>query len=282
MQQEDSPEIVAYDASDGTRASMRVFRADVSDRPVAVCIPAMGVCGSYYTPFAQALRRAGLHVTTCDLRGAGSSSVRATRNCDFGYKEIIEIDMPALIAAVRNQFPNNRRIIVGHCLGGQMGALYLSTCEEAAHGIVLVASSNLHYRGWPLLMWLPFLAMVGLFRALGAMLGYVPTGRVGFAGNEGKRTIVDWSNSCLTGDYLVCGSDHDYERSLNLMRKPVLAISFELDLYGPPRAVANLLCKLRCASVTHREFSRHHAGLENADHFTWSTRPLVMVETTRG
>jgi predicted alpha/beta hydrolase len=57
----------------------------------------MGVRGSYYTDFAKMLSRAGFNVVTSDLRGVDSSSVRASRSCDFGYEEIISLDLPALV-----------------------------------------------------------------------------------------------------------------------------------------------------------------------------------------
>ena len=85
----DSEEALAYSASDGARAQMAVFPAREAGAPVLVCLPAMGVRASYYAPLARAISAAGLHAVTSDLRGLGTSSLRPTRACDFGYEEIL-------------------------------------------------------------------------------------------------------------------------------------------------------------------------------------------------
>ena len=117
MLEHESYETVEYHAKDGTRATMRIFPADHANVPVVVCLPAMGVRCTYYNNFAQILSRAGFNVVTSDLRGIGSSSIRASRRCDFGYEEIISVDLPALIGAVQQRFPSSERLLLGHSLG---------------------------------------------------------------------------------------------------------------------------------------------------------------------
>jgi len=275
----DSPQSVEYCARDGTRASMLVFRADDPAAPVVVCLPAMGVRGGYYKEFAQALSRAGLHVITSDLRGVGSSSARASRTCDFGYGEILDLDLPALIETVNKCFPSNARLLLGHSLGGQLSALHLSAHEGVAQGVILVAACNVHYKGWSLRRRWRVLGTTILFRVMGRVLGYVPAGKFGFAGNEARTVAVDWSNNCWTGKYVIANSAHDYEQSLKRMARPVLAISFERDRLAPRKSVENFLGKLGAAPVTARHFSRDHPGLENVGHFDWVKRPQVVVET---
>lgn len=281
MSVDEDDQVIEYRANDGARAATRVFRADNAAAPVVICLPAMGVRGRYYVDFAQALSRAGLHAITSDLRGIDSSSVRASRACDFGYKEILDLDMPPLLGAVRERFPANTRLLLGHSLGGQLSALYLSAHPDAAAGVIMIAACNVHYKGWPSPMRWRVLGMAVLLRTLGAALGYVPAGRLGFAGNEARTVVVDWSNNCFTGRYIIANSNHDYERSLKQMAKPVLAISFESDNLAPPRSVDNFLGKLAASRVTTRHFSRDHPGLEKARHFDWAKRPQVVVETIR-
>jgi predicted alpha/beta hydrolase len=106
-------------------------------------------------------------------------------------------------------------------------------------------------------------------------------GPKGLAGNEARTVVVDWSNNCLTGRYVIANSDHDYEQSLKQMARPVLAMSFEFDKLAPRQSVDNFLCKLGAALVTHRHLSRNHPGLEKVGHFDWAKRPRVVVETIR-
>jgi predicted alpha/beta hydrolase len=120
-----------------------------------------------------------------------------------------------------------------------------------------------------------------LLRTLGALLGHVPAGRIGFAGNEARTVVVDWSNNAFTGRYVVANSDHDYEASLSRMAKPVLAISFELDQFAPRKSVENLICKLTSSSVTHRHFAADDAALAKAGHFDWAKRADAIVAVIR-
>ncbi len=90
-----SDSTLQVEADDGAWSELTVFRAprDAAAAPVFVCLPAMGVPKSYYTPLAEALRGQGFHAVTADLRGIGPSSVRAGRHVDFGYHEMGEFDL---------------------------------------------------------------------------------------------------------------------------------------------------------------------------------------------
>jgi predicted alpha/beta hydrolase len=276
-----SPQIIEYCASDGVRASFRLFPTADPDAPVVICLPAMGVRGRYYSDFACLLSKSGFHVLTSDLRGIDSSSVRASRHCDFGYEEIINRDLPALVEAARRRFPSNERLLLGHSHGGQLGALYLSTHPDAARALVLIAACNVYYRGWSGLGRWRVLRTAMLLRTLGALLGYVPAGRIGFAGNEARTLVVDWSNNAFSGRYVVANSDHDYEASLSRMAKPVLAVSFELDQFAPRKSVENFICKLASSSVTHRHFAADDEALARAGHFDWAKRASAVVAAIR-
>jgi predicted alpha/beta hydrolase len=277
----DSSQIVGYCAQDGARASFRLFAADDPGAPVVICLPAMGVRGRYYSDFAQMLSRSGFHVLTSDLRGNDSSSVRASRHCDFGYEEIINRDCPALFDAARQRFPANERLLLGHSLGGQLGALYLSAHPDAARALILIAAGNVYYRGWSGLRRWRVLGTALLLRTLGALLGYVPAGKIGFAGNEARTVVIDWSNNCFSGRYVLANSNHDYEESLKRLAKPVLAISFELDQLAPPRSVEYLLGKLALSSVTRRYFVADDEALARAGHFDWAKRAGAVVGAIR-
>jgi predicted alpha/beta hydrolase len=278
--EDQSPQIVEYSTRDGARASFRLFPANDPNAPVVICAPGMGVRGRYYSDFAQMLSRSGFHVLTSDLRGVDSSSLRASRNSDFGYEEIINCDFPALLDAAQQRFFSNERLLLGHSLGGQLSALYLSVYPDAARALILIAAGNVYYKGWSGLWRWRILGTMVLLRTLGALLGYVPAGKR-FAGNQARTVVVDWSNNCFTGRYVVANSTHDYEASLQRMRKPVLAISFELDQLAPQRSVEFLLGKLASSTLTRRHFAADDPAIARAGHFDWAKRAGAVVETIR-
>lgn len=272
-------EALAYSASDGATARMGVFPTRDATAPVLVCLPAMGVRASYYTPLARAISAAGIHAVTSDLRGLGTSSLRPSRACDFGYEEMLSRDLPALLQRVRERFPGSPLYLLGHSLGGQLAMLHLAANPGAARGLILLAACNLHYKGWPFPKRYGVLGFALLLRTIGHVLGYVPAGRLGFAGTEARGVVLDWSNNCQTGSYAVQGSPTDYEQRLQHLAAPVLCISFAEDELVPLRAVENLLGKLQHSTITRSHFRSDHPGLESAGHFDWVKRPSVVVDT---
>jgi predicted alpha/beta hydrolase len=272
-------EELEYSAIDGVRAKLRLFRAGQADAPVVVCLPAMGVRGSFYGEFARSLSKAGVHAVTSDLRGLGTSSVRPSRACDFGYHDILTRDVPALLDKVRGCLPQSPRFLLGHSLGGQLAVLYLAANPHAASGAILIAACNVYYKGWPAPRRFGVLGLALLLRLMGNLLGYAPAGRLGFAGNEARSTIVDWSNNCRTGTYVLKDSAQDYERLMSRLETPVLSVSFAQDRLAPHPAVENLLCKLHHCDVTRAHFRPGHPGLEAVDHFGWAKRSSPIVDT---
>src|SRR5690606_29800162 len=108
----------------------------------------MGVAAGYYQPLAGALAARGFDVLVAELRGTGTSAVRASRGVDFGYSEMIAHDLPAAIDEGRRRFPGRPLHVLGHSLGGQLAALLLAERPDAYERLALVAASSVDYRGY--------------------------------------------------------------------------------------------------------------------------------------
>src|SRR5262245_54082521 len=81
--------------------------------PVCLCLPAMGLAARYYLPFAEALAQAlAGTVALAELRGQGQSPARARRGARFGYREIVEDDLPALVEALAGRFWNRPLFVI--------------------------------------------------------------------------------------------------------------------------------------------------------------------------
>ena len=107
-------------SADGVGHTATVFATARADAPVVLCLPAMGAPADYYEPFAQAIAAAELaNAVLLDLRGQGRSTARARNGHDFGYREILELDIPAAIARLRKVLGLRPLYAVGHSLGGQ-------------------------------------------------------------------------------------------------------------------------------------------------------------------
>ncbi|MDG9668910.1 alpha/beta fold hydrolase [Hahella sp. CR1] len=262
-----SPEILPVISPDQVRSTLSLYRTEDALAPVVVCMPAMGVRASFYSPLAEAIAARGVHCVTADLRGHGSSSVRASRRTNFGYYEMIQYDWPAVLDCVRLHLPDSPIWLLGHSLGGQLSSLYMAEQPGSVAGLILLASCNVYYKGYA--KPLRTLAGTQLLRGISEIWGYMPGDRIGFAGREARRLIRDWARNARTGDYYPERSPINYERLLEAVTKPVLAISFESDELAPAEAVANLYRKMPSAEVTHWRLTDADFGGACVGHFNW-------------
>lgn len=264
-------------APDGAASKITVFTADhLPEAPVLICMPAMGTAARFYEPLAKPIVREGWRFVTADLRGVGLSAVRVKRRVGFGYREMVASDWPAVVHKARELFPGAPVYLLGHSLGGQLSCLYLAENPAAAAGLILVAAPSVHWRGWDAPLNAGVLVGTQLACAVAAVLGYFPGRKFGFGGTEARGVIRDWARQARTGRYEPGGASIDYERLLGELDAPVLAFSFEDDFLSPPRAVGNLLAKMRRARVTHVTL----AG-DGIDHFRWVRNPGALVEKIR-
>lgn len=246
--------------------------------PVFVCLPAMGVAASFYTPFAEALAQAtrGVAVLT-DLRGQGQSEALARRGAQFGYQEIVAQDIPSLTAAIAAQFPDRPIYLVGHSLGGQLGSLATVHTAPCLAGLILVASGTAHHRVWPKgLRWRAGIA-VRAVRIVAALLPWYPGRLLGFGGDQPRRLMADWSYNASTGRYRCAGSRIDYEEALNDIVLPVLSVEIRADPVAPTGATTELLAKLASCAIERRQIDGVTADAPWRRHFSWARNPDKVV-----
>jgi predicted alpha/beta hydrolase len=235
-------------------------------------LPALGVAARHYLPFAEALAARGIAVFVHEWRGSGTSNLRAGREHDWGYRELLLHDLPASEAVVAGSVPAARRIIGGHSLGGQLACCRLALAPEAAQALWLVASGAPYWRAFPAprcyLLPLAYRFLPWLARLRGALPGRT----VGFGGNEARGVIRDWARTGLTGRYAGDGIDADLEASMSQLRVPVRALVLTDDWLGPESSLRFLLRKLPHSSaevdvLDTRSLATH------ADHFAWMKSP---------
>jgi len=238
-------------------------------------LPAMGMPARHYLALAQTLAAQGVAVVLHEWRGIGSSNRRAGRRSNWGYRELLQDDLPAALAAVRTRWPQATCWIGGHSLGGQLGSLYASLHPAEYAGLVLVASGAPYWRvfrnGWLLR------AAYAAAGVLAGLLGYLPGRRIGFGGNEARGVIADWSRSGRTGRYAAVGIERDLEQQLATVRLPLLALRLADDWMGPAGSLDWLLGKMPLAQRTVNVITAGDLGVLPADHFGWMKTPAPIV-----
>lgn len=272
--------VIPVTAADGARCELLATLPAGRWQQLLYWMPAMGMPARHYLPLAQALAVAGVAVVLHEWRGIGSSDRRAGRDCNWGYRQLLQDDLPAGMAAVRQRWPQARCWLGGHSLGGQLGLLYASLHPHDFAGMVLVASGAPYWRrfrhGWLIG------AAYALAPWLAALVGHLPGRRIGFGGNEARGVIADWARSGRSGRYAVAGMTEDFERLLAALQLPVLALRLQQDWLGPPASLAWLLGKLGPAARRVETISRDDLDGTPADHFGWMKAPAPVAARIAG
>ena len=263
-------------ADDGHRFKP-IARIPQAPRASLLWLPAMGIGAKHYVPFAEALARRGIAVFVHEWRGGGSSSVRADRQTDWGYRELLTLDLPASEALVAAHAPDVPRILGGHSLGGQLACCRLALSPESAQRLWLVGSGAPYWRAFPMktAWWLPF---VYRFLAwLADVHGALPGRRIGFGGQEARGVIRDWSLTGLSGRYAARGVDVDLESAMAALTLDAHAVVLARDWLGPESSLRFLLSKLRRATTRIDVLDAAALGAR-ADHYAWMKQPDAVVD----
>lgn len=267
-------------ATDGHRFQLLARIPDPVERAM-LWLPALGVAARHYLPLADALAPRGIAVFVHEWRGNGSSSLRAGRDCDWGYRELLQGDVPASQAAIAETLPRTARIVGGHSLGGQLACCRLALDPDAAQALWLVASGAPYWRAFPPpLRWglpLAYRFLPWLADACGALPGQ----RIGFGGNEARDLIRDWARSALSGRYAAAGLDHDLEARMVDIEVPVRAAVMRDDWLAPESSLRFLLSKLPRSPLQAATFDAGMLGTR-ADHFAWMREPRAVATFLAG
>lgn len=272
--------IIPLDIQDGSSTKITLFsKQENSDAPIIICFPAMGVEASYYEPFAVTLAEKGYLIITADLRGLGHSSIRASRQSNFDYLDILDLDFYTIFEFIKHRFSNNKKYVLGHSLGGQLASLYLSRSSQSMDGLILIACCSVYYKGWEGLEAWKILLMTQLSKVIGQVWGYFPGHRLGFGGKESRSVIRDWSQQAKTGKYLEHHTDFNFEKGLQTCQIPILVLSIEGDRLAPLKAIKNLYEKFQSSpSIQHIHISPKGPNQEKINHFNWARKPAIIIE----
>jgi predicted alpha/beta hydrolase len=243
-------------------------------RATVICLPALGVVASYYEPLALSLASRRIAVVTADLRGLGRSSVRPRRGVDFGYACLVD-DAARVAGCVRQRLPAPLHLL-GHSLGGHVGALLAGSRSGAIDGLVLTACGTPYWRRFPLKTGLGIVALAHAVKVLGLALGYVPGHRLGFGGTEAAQLMREWGKLARRGRFVT--ADLDAEGALGGVRTHTLVVSIEGDWMAPRSAVDHLVRKLRGAPLERVHLASDSADPRSLDHFRWAKFPDAVVD----
>ncbi|MEI6802185.1 MAG: alpha/beta fold hydrolase [Burkholderiales bacterium] len=262
---------------DAHRFEAKLFCLPDERAPVMIFLSALGTPARVYGRFAREMNLHGVQVCAPDWRGIGSSSVRAGRTSDFGYQHLIELDLVALIAAVRERLPHAPLWLGGHSLGGQLALLGAARDPDGIAGVVLIASGSVHHPCYSGKLRWAVRSLAWMSSVTGPLLGYFPGARVGFGGREAAGLMRDWSHVARTGEYRIEKSAVVYQQRMRALKLPILALSFAADYWSPHAAAQSLLKKFSASTPVHCHWDHTRTAGVTVDHYNWLKQPALVA-----
>lgn len=247
-------------------------------RPALLWLPALGVGIRPNQRFADALRAVDIEIVVHQWRGLGSSPVRASRRCDWGYRELLLEDIPNALALAKATHPQREWWIGGHSLGGQLALMHAARQPETVKGSLLIASGQPHWRAFGGMKAVGILSFMLAVPVVCSLVGYYPGQRLGFAGREAAGLMRDWSRTGRHGDYHLDSLPWDAEQDLQRYAGPVRQLQLADDRLVPTAAVDLLQHKTPMADWQRAELSAADFTVQRADHFGWLKEPQPVVE----
>jgi predicted alpha/beta hydrolase len=265
-----------FEVSDRARTVIEWFGEEAPpEKGLIVFLPALGASVDFYRPMAEAWAALGYRVATVELRGGKQSSVKDVRAHNFGYNEVLNVDLASIVPALRAQAAGRPFLLAGHSLGGQFALLYASRHPSDVDAVVLLAGGSNYYGAMP--RGKRFTRHLGLqtVRTIDQVLRFFPGDKLGFGGRQPFNMILDWTQEALTGRYIVTGDPADYDHELELLKVPVLMVSLQGDTLVPRPSADYLASKLTRAQVAQIELVAPDGTPYH--HFRWVKQPAPIL-----
>ncbi len=267
--------VVPVEAADGH--AFELIRVPAACREASLLfLPGMGISARHYIGFGRALAERGIEVFIHEWRGLGSSTRRAERTVNWGYRELLELDLMAALDTL-GEHHQGPLLLGGHSLGSQFACLLAARHPESCRGIVIVAGGAPYWREFPwamkLLLGPAFFAMP----SIAAVVGHYPGNRLGFAGREARGVVSDWARTGRSGVYQAPGLDPGLEVRMAELERPVLGLRLEKDWFVPAGSLAWLTgkleqCQVRTEMIPDTDMSAP------ADHYGWMHSPEAVSQ----
>ncbi|WP_204249119.1 alpha/beta hydrolase family protein [Nocardia arizonensis] len=251
---------------DGADLALRVLPHPDPAAPIVLILPGMAIEARFYLPLVAALHAAGFAVALVDLRAQGESGPEPESMPDFGYRELVEVDLPAVVDTLGDRFPGAPLHLFGHSLGGQLALLYAAGERGRVASVVTIGTGSVYWRSFPPGRKLRILFSTQWVGVVCRLRGRWPGG--GGIGPMTAGVMADWVRHARTGRYRPRGSSRDYDRLLGDLMLPVLVISIDGDPLGPEKTVRFLCGRIPSANVTRWHLDAS-SGVQNLGHASW-------------
>ncbi len=250
--------------SNSETLSATLYKVEKADT-ILIIASATGVKQEYYQKFSKYLSNNGISVITFDYFGIGRSSTKPIKElgnnaADWGKNDLEYVMQYAII-----NYPNSKKVIVGHSIGGQLIGLAKSSTKFDK--IILVAAQSGYWKFWKgidrIKMWFNWYI---LFPTLIKLFGYLKSKKLSGMENLPKNVANQWRNWGKNPDYI----QSDKSIALKYYDKieiDISAFSIEDDHFAPKKAVEWMSNQYLKSKVKSIHLKPSDFGVKKIGHF---------------
>jgi len=239
----------------------------LTDAPVVLIAPAMGIGSRYYRPLVEAFSTIGWDAVALTRRGFEDTAGAASRRHDWSYQDEIG-DIASAVTAARRNYPGRPVLLLGHSLGGQLAAGYALSGGQV-DGLITIGGAVPYFRHFPY-GGVPLVIMGAVVvPVLTTAFGYLP--KPAFGGPGARTLMREWASMVLTG--------RPPFPTQPPITTPSLVVSLEDDKLAPYGAIEAFVADLfDPGAVTRWHYTDGEVpeGASN-DHITWVRTPEHVV-----
>lgn len=263
---------VLIEARDGFKLSATIRRPLTEIKGVIQMNCGTGIPQKVYSNLAIYLTQYGYVTVTYDYRGIGNSKPKNLK----GFKAKIEdwgiLDMTSIFDWIISEFPNEKKIIIGHSMGGQLVGLMDN--YQKIDKLVLIASSTGYWKDMssPYKWLMPPLWF--LFVPLTTFIyGYANAKKIRQGENLPKGVAIQWRNWCINPNYF----DEHFQKSntslfFDKLRIPLKSIQIKDDPIANEITSNKILKYYKIANIEIEKISPEQLGVKKIGHTGFFSR----------
>jgi len=178
-----------------------VYRPKEAPTKAIMMAPATGIKRRFYHNFATYLAQSGFGVLTFDNEGIGESLSTELAKCSASLISWGRHDMPAVLDALQDQFPNASYHLIGHSAGGQL--IGLMPNHDAISSVFNVACSSGQIKNMGMPYKLKAMWFMDVFiPTTNLALGYTPADKIGMGEPLPRGVARQWREWCNGAGYI--------------------------------------------------------------------------------
>jgi len=268
-------EKIAILARDEYPLSATLFKPNNVSKGVIQFHGGTGIPQKLYENFAINLAERGFTVITFDYRGIGDSNLRHPKKEKSRLSDWGKLDMTSIFDWVISTYPNQKKIIVAHSMGGQL----IGFMDNYKHidAIILIASATGYWRDisspvkWKLGFLFYFLMPLH-FKSF----GYLNAMQINQGENLPKNVALELRKWCLNPNYF----KDEFEKNLHptfydKIKVPIYSIQVEDDPLANSITANKLLEYYNSSKIDKKVIKPKTYGVSKIGHTGFFSRKFI-------